>query len=819
MISFLTSSFVKYQRPAEYVPEAVNPAHGFVENLKKYWKSDTRFLMFASDPSDFEMNDHVVTEMYESFTKAGLAIKEIKCFDYRAIDEFCKRENTDRQSGSKMLIKKLVDSSDVVFLAGGHAPTENSFIKMCDLKSALGLFPNQKEYSGIFIGLSAGSVNSAKNAYIIPELPGEGKNKDYVKYAEGLGITRLKIIPHSEYEKTVVLDGLKLVDDIVCKDSFGDSFMMIEDGSYFVIKNGITEFFGKGEIIEDGIIRPLSEGVILADSGKLYNIDEKMQRYINRMSDSVLSDSYEYICLLDVASGRVRHYYMSHFMLLNGFIPINLDTIGEIHEKYSKDLVVDEEKEPYLQQIQMDIVLNEIEHDGEYVRTVHINTDEGIKAEKLVIRPLGGSIESLLCVLTNITSVVDHDWMTDVYSRSGFISRAESFLEGKMESGEYCLVYTNVQGLKVINEIFGTHGGDMAIFQVRDSIIRALEPIILARLESDHFACITKFENIKEDTLEKLCYQTYEADSKRYQFVVSCGIYRILKPRNVVHMIDRAKLTENATSSAHPYIVYSVDMRDNYIEQRLLLSEIDSALQGNEFKAYFQPVVDINTGEIVSAEALVRWQHHDKGMISPGVFVPALEQAGLISKIDDFMVNRVIEFNKERRLKGQRFVPCAVNLSRVDLYDLELTDNISRSLASERYISEMLKLEVTESAYVELHANALSFLNNLHEMGMSILLDDFGSGMSSLSTLETFDFDIVKIDMGFIKKIGKNKKVDAIVKAIIELSHAIGARVVAEGVEYKEQLDILKTAGCDMIQGYYFYKPMPEEEFAKLLGV
>ena len=229
--------------------------------------------------------------------------------------------------------------------------------------------------------------------------------------------------------------------------------------------------------------------------------------------------------------------------------------------------------------------------------------------------------------------------------------------------------------------------------------------------------------------------------------------------------------------------------------------------------------MDAKTGEIVSAEALIRWEKPGFGLISPGFFVPVFEESGDISKLDALMVNNVLRFNLERMEEKRRTVPCAVNLSRVDFYDIGFINSIKAKLKGIRRSGEILKLEVTESAYVALESTAMDFLDEMKRLNIALLLDDFGSGMSSLSTIESYDFDIIKLDMGFVRKIGKSKKSEAIIKSVIVMAHGLGAKTVAEGVETEEQLNFLKEAGCDMIQGYYFYKPMPEEAFNNLLNV
>ena len=410
--------------------------------------------------------------------------------------------------------------------------------------------------------------------------------------------------------------------------------------------------------------------------------------------------------------------------------------------------------------------------------------------------------------------------MTDEYSRSGFLAKTEQLLkEPKYQEG-YSIVYANIEGFKAVNDVLGTQSGDMVIFLEKDALIQNLNPVLIARLESDHFAILTKTENITEETMDKLCHQSYSEGTKRLPILIRCGIYNILDAsKKVPHMLDQAKLAEQSIPADHgiPYAVCNKQMSQDYVNQRIFVSELDSALKKGEFLPYYQPIVDAKTGEIVSAEALIRWKHSERGMIPPGMFIPVFEKEGLTTKLDSLMVNSVLNFNIERMKKDQKVVPCAVNLSRVDFYDTKLLDMLKQKLENQENVQDMLKLEVTESAYAVLESDALSFLEEMHKLRLSIMLDDFGSGMSSLSTLELCDFDTIKLDMGFIRKIGKSEKTEAIIRHTIGMAHDMGAKVVAEGVEDKEQIEFLQSVGCDMIQGYYFYKPMPEEEFAELL--
>ena len=810
MVIFLTSSFVKYQPMHEYIPHPLDESNSFGDNLRKYWISDTHFLIFASDPSDESLASHLTMEMQHAFSMAGFSISEIRCFHYKTIEDYRLLHGCDFKTAAREALKDALKWADVFYLSGGHAPTENAFMKECGLKE---LIHDRTIFDGIFIGLSAGAVNAADEVYLIPELTGESIAPDFVRFTDGLGFTTINIVPHIEYEKTLTLDGQKLIDEIVAADSFGKEIYLIPDGSYFMIRNGITEFFGEGMIMKDGLTRPLHSGIISTDNPRLNQV-------CSTIFETSVSDYYDWVLELNVTNGNITFFHISDFFLENGIIPINIDTFEELNQLFSQKLIVEEEKEPYLEQIQLSVILHELKTKGSYVRTVHIDTISGIKAASLRIKEIAGVDQRLLICLTDITMILDHDWMTDEYSRSGFLARVEKLLKKPEYREGYSIVYANVQGFKAVNNLLGTQSGDMVIFKERDALVAELNPLLIARMESDHFALLTKTENITNETMERLCHQRYIEGTKQLPILIRCGIYNIQdSSKKVQHMLDQAKLAEQSVSPLHgvPYAVCNERMSQDYVNHRIFVSELDSALAKGEFLPYFQPIVDAKTGEIVSAEALIRWQHSERGMIPPGQFIPIFEKEGLTTKLDSFMVNCILDFNTKRMQNRQRVVPCAVNLSRVDFYDTKLLDMFKQQLGNQENIQNMLKLEITESAYAILESDALAFLEEMKKLKLSLQLDDFGSGMSSLSALELYDFDTIKLDMGFIRKIGKSKKAEAIIRHTIGMAHDMGAKIIAEGVEYKEQLEFLQSVGCDMIQGYYFYKPMPEEEFVKLL--
>ena len=786
MVVYLTSSFIPYQNIDSYEKVAPDKCYGFFDDLKSEWPDAAKILYVPCDPKNKKENEHQLRLLLDAFEFTSLPVNETRILS---------EEDKD-------ILPELISWANVIYLSGGHAPTQLAFMKRIRFKEAL------ENYDDLVIGLSAGSVNAAYNAYLIPELDGEAKDPNYVKFSEGLDLTNIQMIPHGEAIRQAKIDGLDYINDVFLPDSYGRRFYLVNDGSYFKVKNGKTMFNGVGEIIEDGEITPLKQGAIIPYMGY----------FEQPVIKALLADGYDMVVSVHKKTEVCEVYYLC-------------DKLWEIFEssrlKYTdicfklSQTVVEEEREAFLDQIRIPVILNDLETKGNYVRTVHVDTRDGRRAKNIRVREVPGYPDWFLIIYFDITTALDHDWMTDEYARTGFLERARLFIPLLPKEENYSLVYTNIKGFKAVNELFGDTKGDILIFQVRDILREYLKPVLMGRLESDHFVLITADENLRDKNLKAMCAQVYRIDFKEYAYEIRCGIYSIKNANvEITQLIAGAKLAEKTLGTGKGnrlYAYYDDVMKENYVKQRFLLSDFERGIADNEFEPYYQPIVDAKTGEVVSAEILIRWKHKDFGMVSPGEFIPVIEAEGKISFLDSFILKRGIQFVADRLKQGKKAVPCAINLSRVDFYDSAFIDSIFESINEQNLDPSMIRFEVTESAYADLEMRAMEYLSQMKRMGIRILLDDFGSGMSSLSMLETFDFDIIKLDLGFIRKIGINDKAEAIIVSTIQLAHSMGAKITAEGVETEEQLKFLRNAGCDYIQGYYYYKPMPENEFAAML--
>ena len=428
------------------------------------------------------------------------------------------------------------------------------------------------------------------------------------------------------------------------------------------------------------------------------------------------------------------------------------------------------------------------------------------------------SPEIILNRVHNILSLYKHDYkdeLTGGYNRSGFIQMAENILYNASDRTEYALMFLDIKNFKATNELFGTEGGDSILRDFYQRIGTIWRPAVTGRLDTDHFACLVLQSHINMDTLGnelKLNIQFKGRGMKLYGY---CGIYYVEEGVSVTSMIDRAKLAEESILSDHvqPFAVFDDSMRRLYVDQMELMSEYETAIANEEFKVYYQPVVEATSGNLISAEALVRWVHPQRGLVSPAAFSPALENGGHISKLDWFIADRVAKVDQRCYAEGIPVVPVSVNLSWMDFYDEEMLQRLVELLKSDAIKKGDIRLEITETSYAALESDREKILEEFHLSGAKILLDDFGSGFSSFGMLKRYNFDILKLDMTFTRQIETSPKVCTIINGIIQMVHHLGIKVIAEGAETEAQVKFLRENDCDYIQGYYFSKPLPEADF------
>lgn len=410
-----------------------------------------------------------------------------------------------------------------------------------------------------------------------------------------------------------------------------------------------------------------------------------------------------------------------------------------------------------------------------------------------------------------------------LYRRSEFLEKAEDFLK-KADGRRYCLMAIDIEHFKLFNEWYGRAAGDKFLANIGVHLKEAQERHqgIAGYMGDDDFCIILPDDKAVIVNLQNQILGYVKQYAGNAGFLPAFGIYEIDdKELSVSMMYDRAvvALASIKGNFAQRVCWYDSGMMQKMEQDHKLLTEIQQALDKGQFTFYAQPKCDMKTGKIVGLESLVRWVHPERGIISPGDFIPLLESNGFITNLDLYIWEEVCKRIKGWIDTGHKAIPISVNVSRIDLYTMDVVA-VFKGL-TEKYGLEprLLEVEITESAYAEEHKAISEVVSELKKAGFTVLMDDFGSGYSSLNMLKDVNVDILKIDMKFLEadKSSENKGME-ILEAIIRMAHLMKMRMIAEGVETKEQVDMLLDIGCAYGQGYYFYRPMPVSLLETLLA-
>lgn len=378
-----------------------------------------------------------------------------------------------------------------------------------------------------------------------------------------------------------------------------------------------------------------------------------------------------------------------------------------------------------------------------------------------------------------------------------------------------------------INESLGYTFGDLLLKAVAKRLTNCvLAEDIVARLNSDEFTLILTSVNNKQTIIElaKTILQnlakSFQLSHQEVFITASIGItFYPENGRDLEKLIAHAKKAMNHAKykGGNQYQFYTVSSRVEVAEKMVLERDLHHALEREELEIYYQPQVNLTTGKIIGAEALLRWQHREIGFISPAKFIPLAEETGLIEQIGKWVLVNACQQIKSWQNSGLGKLRIAVNLSGSQFIQQNLDQELLHILSNTAIDPKYLELELTESILIENIERSMSELNALKSTGIKIAIDDFGTGYSSLSYLQKFHFDVLKIDRCFIHNIDKNMKNSAITTAIISMAHQLNLKVIAEGVETYQELAFLLRYNCDAMQGYFFSKPLKNAEFESLV--
>jgi len=420
------------------------------------------------------------------------------------------------------------------------------------------------------------------------------------------------------------------------------------------------------------------------------------------------------------------------------------------------------------------------------------------------------------------------DPLTGLPNRLLFADRlAQNLAEARRRDEQLAVMFFDLDRFKVVNDTLGHSAGDALLQQVASRLTEVLREVdTLARMGGDEFTMILNgvqgagdAEIVAQRAL-RACSTPFIIEGQELFVSASAGISMFpsdgTDAETLVRNADAAmyQAKENGRSTCH---VYDNTITESAVTRITFETDLRRAMDKDELVLYYQPRLSISTGEILGAEALLRWRHQTLGLVPPAEFVPLAEETGLITAIGDWVLDQACKQNKHWQDVGHRAIDVAVNVSARQFRQHDLKQSVARALESSGLDPTWLVLELTESTIMSDAHAATILLQELRAMGVHLSIDDFGTGYSSLNYLKRFPIDSLKIDRSFIKEITTNPDDAAIAEAVIAMAHSMRMWVTAEGVESLEQLELLRSLNCDEMQGYFISRPVPAEEFEELL--
>ena len=406
---------------------------------------------------------------------------------------------------------------------------------------------------------------------------------------------------------------------------------------------------------------------------------------------------------------------------------------------------------------------------------------------------------------------IDIDKLTGLPGMRSFVESSEMMLHPANNEGaavRQSLIFYDIAHFKYFNIKYGMTTGNEILKSVAALLIKHYYNNFVFRLADDHFVVLTETENLmdKINRFHEAVLNLRDED----KVDIKAGIYSIEDNKTSPALIcDLAKIACDIikNSEIEYYSFYTEDLKEKLERKRYIIENLDQAISDNYIQAYYQSIIRSSTGAICAKEALARWNDPTLGMLSPGEFIPVLEEAKLLYKLDLRIAELALQDIKRRKELHLPIVRFSVNISRYDFECCDMVSELSKRVRDAELSPEMLIIEITETVQGIDQEYLKEQIRRFHEAGFNVWMDDFGTGFSSLDVLQDFDFDLIKLDMQFIQSFGLNRKNPVIIKKLVEMAYELGIDTLAEGVETKEQIQFLKEIGCDKLQGFYYDKP------------
>ncbi len=443
-----------------------------------------------------------------------------------------------------------------------------------------------------------------------------------------------------------------------------------------------------------------------------------------------------------------------------------------------------------------------------------------------VIEVVGSSVDitSLERAEAHVEQLANYDSLTKLPNRRKFREDLKSAVKHG-EEHPFAVLYCDIDRLKHINDTLGEAIGD----QVIDIISKRIKSVVdqtgsVYRYGGDEFCLIIRLpiQMVKEKSEQMISEIKQPISIQGHEFFVTSSIgvsYYGMDAWDEDELINHASIAVHycKMNGRNSKLFYTKKMDETYQETILLESDIRKALKYDEFNLHYQPKINVITGEVTGLEALIRWSHPKKGPISPATFIPIAEEMGVITQIGEWVIREACQQHYTWVNQGFDPIRIAVNVSAIELQRPDFAKKVAQIIEETKMDPNYLEIEITENSVMENTEDCIETMNTLRQMGISFSIDDFGTGYSSFGYLKKFPINYLKIDQSFIRSALTEQSSAEIVKAMIQLAHTFGLKVVAEGVEDREVLHLLQANRCDYYQGYYFSKPVPASDLESVI--
>ena len=438
-------------------------------------------------------------------------------------------------------------------------------------------------------------------------------------------------------------------------------------------------------------------------------------------------------------------------------------------------------------------------------------------------RVLNAVAHSSLGILDGLQSRLDFDTVSGIYTKERFFNATRRMID-RNPSEKFALVHFDIEKFHLINSFFGTEEGDRLIRYIANLLreeSRRHSLFTYGHIMADVFAYCIAFSKREELVQAAVSIRKILADYPLTFSLLPVFGFAVLTDRSadLLTMFDNAALASRYCKGNYikNFAFYENAMGEKIVQEQRIANDMVPALEKGQFELYFQPKYDLRTGSVSGAEALARWNHPERGMIPPTEFIPAFERNGFITRLDNYVWEHTCAYLRRWLDEGKKVFPVSVNISRVDFYAPKLVERICSLVQRYRIPPSLLQLELTESAYTSSPETIKKTMYELRENGFTLLMDDFGKGYSSLNVLKDIAVDVLKIDMEFLTGGDTPGRGENILDSVVRMAKWLNIPVIAEGVETQEQVKFLSQIGCEFVQGYYFAKPMPAQEYEHLL--